>query len=261
MAMADALGIYGSGSSRSGTGSASQREMEHFAELADAWWDPNGEFKALHRINPFRLTYIRDQICRHFGRDVTDLTSLTGLRILDVGCGGGLLCEPMSRLGADVTGLDATSASIDIARNHAGQMGLNIDYQLGSPEDFAKQGMSFDVVLNIEVIEHVEDIDFFMAACTTLVKPGGMMIGATLNRTVKSMAMAKIGAEYFLRWVPPGTHDWRKFVKPSEFAAHFRRGGLDTVDLTGLNFDPLNGAWTLGGDLDVNYLISAARPG
>ncbi len=243
-----------------GKGTASAREIEHFADLAEAWWDPEGDFKALHRINPLRLTYIRDQICRHFERDTADLTSLSDLEIIDVGCGGGLLCEPMARLGANVTGLDATPGSIDIARHHAGQMGLDIDYQVGLPEEFAERGQKFDVVLNIEVIEHVNDIDTFMAACGALVRPGGLMLGATLNRTVKSLALAKIGAEYVLRLVPPGTHDWLKFVKPSEFTAHLRQAGLEVKDLTGLNFDPLSGDWLLGGDLDINYLICAARP-
>lgn len=241
-------------------GTASRQEIEHFTELADAWWDPNGDFKALHRINPLRLTYIRDRLCEYFGRDPADLKSLSGLSVIDVGCGGGLLCEPMARLGADVTGIDATPESIEIARHHGEQMDLEIDYSVAMPEELVATDRTFDVVLNIEVIEHVSDIEAFMTACSALVRPGGLMIGATLNRTVKSLALAKIGAEYVMGWVPPGTHDWQKFVKPSEFAAHLRRGGMVVNDLTGLNLNPLSGEWTLGGDLEINYLISANRP-
>jgi 2-polyprenyl-6-hydroxyphenyl methylase/3-demethylubiquinone-9 3-methyltransferase len=239
---------------------ASPDEVAHFTRLAAEWWDPNGDFKSLHQINPLRMTYVRDQICTHFGRDGDKIRSLEGLSILDIGCGGGLICEPLARLGADVTGIDATPESIEVAGLHAEQMGLDITYQNKLPEELAAKGATFDVLINMEVIEHVADVTAFMAASAALLKHGGIMVGATLNRTLKSLVLAKVAAEYILRWVPAGTHDWRKFVKPSEFGRYLRSSGLEVTDLTGLRLDPLSGAWNFSKNLDVNYFISAQKP-
>jgi len=240
-------------------GTASAEEVAHFGRLADEWWDPEGNFKSLHQINPLRMTYIRDQLCAHFKRDPMDVHSLGGLKVVDIGCGGGLICEPMARLGAEVTGIDATSESISVAAHHADQMGLPIKYENRLPEDLAASGDTYDVLINMEVIEHVADIDAFMSASAALLKPGGIMVGATLNRTVKSLALAKVAAEYILRWVPAGTHDWRKFVKPSEFSRFLRAYGLEVTDLTGMQLSPLRGGWTLSKNLDVNYFITAKK--
>jgi len=241
------------------SGTASAKEVANFTRLAQEWWDPKGDFKSLHQINPLRMTYIRDQLCTHFNRDSENVSSLEGLSVVDIGCGGGLICEPLARLGAEVTGIDAASKSIEVAATHSKQMGLEITYQNKLPEDLVAEGQTFDVLINMEVIEHVADIGAFMAACAALLKPGGLMVGATLNRTVKSLALAKLAAEYVLRWVPAGTHDWRKFVKPSEFAHYVRASGLELSDLTGLQFN-LIGGWSLSKNLDVNYFMSAAKP-
>lgn len=237
---------------------AAAEEVEHFASLAHEWWDPDGEFSSLHQINPLRMKYVRDQLCKHFGRDSDNIRSLEGLSVIDIGCGGGLICEPLARLGAEVTGIDATPEGIKVAANHATQMGLNISYQNKLPEDLATEGKTYDILINMEVIEHVADIASFMTACAALLKPGGIMVGSTLNRTLKSLALAKVAAEYILRWVPPGTHDWRKFVKPSEFGRYARESGLELIDLTGLQFN-LSGSWSLSKNLDVNYFISACK--
>jgi len=241
------------------SGTASAKEVANFARLAQEWWDPKGDFKSLHQINPLRLAYIRDQLCSHFNRDSENLRSLEGLSVVDIGCGGGLICEPLTRLGAEVTGIDATPDSIEVAMTHAGQMELEITYQNILPEELVAAGKTFDVLINMEVIEHVADIDAFMSACAALLKPGGLMVGATLNRTVKSLALAKVAAEYIFGWVPPGTHDWRKFVKPSEFGHYVRASGLELTDLTGLQFDLARG-WSLSKNLEVNYFIAAAKP-
>ena len=239
---------------------ASVKEVDHFAQLAEEWWDPAGDFKSLHQINPLRMTYLRDQICQYFDRDKTQINSLDGLSVIHVGCGGGLICEPLARLGAEVTGIDATPESIEIAQLHANLMGLDITYQNKLPEELAQAGVTFDVLVNLEVIEHVADVTAFMTACASLLKPGGLMVGGTLNRTVKSLALAKVAAEYLLRWVPAGTHDWRKFVKPSEFGHYLRDSGLEITDLTGMRLNPLNGNWEFSKNLDVNYFISAQKP-
>tara|TARA_B100000315_G_C14591089_1_gene595835 strand:+ start:1276 stop:2034 length:759 start_codon:yes stop_codon:yes gene_type:complete len=240
-------------------GTASAKEVAHFTRLAQEWWDPAGDFKSLHQINPLRMTYVRDQLCNHFNRNSDDVHSLEGLSIVDIGCGGGLICEPLARLGAKVTGIDATSESVEVAATHARQMNLDITYQNKLPEDLVIEGKTFDALINMEVIEHVADIDVFMTACAALLNPGGLMVGATLNRTVKSLALAKVAAEYVLRWVPAGTHDWHKFVKPSEFGHYVRACGLELTDLTGLQFD-LIGGWSLSKNLDVNYFMAAAKP-
>jgi len=235
-------------------------DVARFEALAEAWWDPNGEFGPLHRLNPIRIGYIRDKLCEHFGRDPRAPRPLDGLRILDVGCGGGLLSEPMTRLGATVTGLDAGEQNIEIAKTHAAQCGLDIDYRHGTIEALAKTKTSFDVVLNMEVVEHVADLGLFIEASAKVLKPDGAMLVATLNRTPKSFAFAVVGAEYVLRWLPRGTHDWRKFVRPSELARELRASGVSIADLTGVAYSPLSADWTLSRDLGVNYMAFAVKP-
>jgi len=234
-------------------------EVEKFSALADEWWDPEGSFQPLHKLNPARLGYIRDRICDHFGRATQEPKPLMDLRLADVGCGGGLLTEPMARLGANVTGLDASERNVMVARTHAERMGLDIDYRYTTVETTAAAGEQYDVVLNMEVIEHVADVGAFLAACCAMVKPGGIMVMSTLNRTLKSFALAKVGAEYVLRWLPAGTHDWRKFVKPSELAAGLRPQGFDIVELKGLAYRPLSDEWLLADDVDVNYMAVAVK--
>ncbi len=235
-------------------------EIARFESVAAEWWDSEGKFRPLHRMNPTRVGYIRDALCRHFERTVGDPKPLDGLGIADVGCGGGLLCEPMARLGARVTGVDAGEEAVSIARLHAGQMGLDIDYRQATAEALAAEGAQFDAVLALEIVEHVADIDAFLAALAGLVRPGGALIMSTLNRTPKSFGLAIVGAEYLLRWVPRGTHDWRKFVRPSELAGGLRRQGLEIDDVQGMVFNPLSGAWSLSDrDLEVNYLLSGHK--
>ena len=242
-----------------GTATAAPDELARFAAIADSWWDPAGKFRPLHRLNPTRIAFIRDHVTAHFGRDPKALDPLAGLDILDIGCGGGLLAEPMCRLGAAVTGIDAGAEAIDVARLHAREADLDIAYDCAPPEDLEADGRSFDVVLNMEVVEHVADLDAFHAAACDLLRPGGAMAVATLNRTIKSLALAKIGAEYLLRWLPPGTHDWRKFVRPSELDRGLRRHGVRIVDLTGVAYDPLTGDWRRSADLDINYMAFAVK--
>nr|WP_019643740.1 bifunctional 2-polyprenyl-6-hydroxyphenol methylase/3-demethylubiquinol 3-O-methyltransferase UbiG [Novispirillum itersonii] len=237
---------------------ASAEEVAKFEAMADSWWDPNGKFKPLHNFNPVRLQFIRDAAALRFGRDATADQPFAGLSLVDIGCGGGLLSEPMRRLGFAVTGIDATAKNIGTASVHAEKVGLDIDYRACLAEDLAAAGEKFDVVLCMEVVEHVADVDLFLTTCARLVKPGGMLVGATMNRTMKSLVMAKIGAEYILRWLPRGTHDWKKFLKPSEFAAGLRAGGLEVDSLKGLTFNPLENSWSLTGDLTVNYLLTAS---
>jgi len=238
---------------------ASAEEIARFTAMADAWWDPNGKFKPLHQINPVRIGYIRDLICQKHDRDPKGTKPLDKIKLLDIGCGGGLLCEPMRRLGATVTGIDAGEKNIAIASLHAEQSGLNINYRHQLPEDLTNTKGIFDVVLNMEVIEHVADVDSFLKASVSLVKPGGLMVLSTINRTMKSFALAKVGAEYILRWLPVGTHDWRKFVKPSELASGLRPYKVDITDVTGMVYNPFKDAWYLSDDLSVNYLVSAVK--
>lgn len=235
-------------------------EVERFSALADTWWDPKGAMAPLHRLNPARLGFLRQTLAAHFGRDAKSLSPFEGLRILDIGCGGGLICEPLARLGATVTGIDAAEANIAVARAHARSADLEIDYRQASGEELAAAGERFDAVLALEVIEHVADVDAFLQAAATLVRPGGAFIASTLNRTPKSLLFAIVGAEYVLRWLPRGTHRWDRFLRPSEFAAGLRRQGLQTREIRGLVYDLLTGEWRLGGDLGVNYLIFAERP-
>ena len=235
-------------------------EIARFSAIADEWWDPNGKFKPLHRFNPTRLEYIRDRVATHFGRDPRSSQPLAGLRLLDIGCGGGLLSEPMARLGASVVGADAAERNVKTAAVHADRAGLAIDYRHTTAEALAAAGEQFDVVLNMEVVEHVADIGLFMNACAAMVKPGGLMLVATLNRTPKAFALAIVGAEYVLGWLPRGTHTWSKFVKPGELDSALTAGGLSRVEFQGVSFDPLADRWRLTGDLGVNYMALATRP-
>ncbi len=241
------------------TSTASPEEVARFTAIAEEWWDPKGKFRPLHKFNPTRLTFIRDQLCSHFGGDPLADKPLKGLKILDIGCGGGLVSEPMARMGAEMTSIDAGEQNVQVAAIHAEKSGLEIGYRHILPEDLVKEGAQFDVVLNMEVVEHVPDLEAFLTACCALVKPGGAMIGATLNRTLKSLAMAKIGAEYVLRWLPPGTHDWNKFLKPSEFASGLRPHGLTVQTLKGMTYSPMGDSWSLTDDLTVNYLLFAVK--
>ena len=234
-------------------------EVARFAALADEWWNPHGKMRPLHKFNPVRLAYIRDRICERFGRDAKSLESLKGLRLLDVGCGGGLVCEPLARLGASVFGIDPGEPNVSAARLHAEKGGLAIDYRATTAEALADSGERFDVVLALEVVEHVADITLFVRRCAEMVKPGGLMIVATLNRTLKSFALAIVGAEYVLRWLPVGTHRWEKFVTPDELEAALAAGGLALIDETGLVYNPFADAWRRSDDTDVNYMVAAGK--
>ncbi len=234
-------------------------EVAKFSAIAAEWWDPAGKFAPLHKFNPVRLAFIRAEAAHHFGRDARSLRPFEGLSLLDIGCGGGLLAEPMARLGFAVTGADASDRNIGTARAHAAQSGLEIDYRAASAESLVAQGFSFDVVLNMEVVEHVADVSAYLAACTRLVKPGGLTFVATLNKTLKSLALAKIGAEYVLGWLPRGTHDWNRFIPPGQLKVSLQESGLTILKTQGVSFDPLNWAWRLSSDVDVNYMIVARR--
>ncbi|MGE3148872.1 MAG: bifunctional 2-polyprenyl-6-hydroxyphenol methylase/3-demethylubiquinol 3-O-methyltransferase UbiG [Pseudorhodoplanes sp.] len=234
-------------------------EIERFSRLAATWWDPQGPMAILHKFNPVRLAYIRDQAAAHFARDPKRIGCLSGLRILDIGCGGGVLCEPLSRLGAIVVGADPAADNIEVARRHALQTDLRIDYRCTTAEALADAGERFDLVLAMEVVEHVADMPLFVRRCADMVKPGGMMVTATINRTLKSFALAIVGAEYILRWLPRGTHRWDKFVTPSELEAALRDAELAVADRRGVVFNPFADAWRLSADLDVNYLLTATK--
>jgi 2-polyprenyl-6-hydroxyphenyl methylase / 3-demethylubiquinone-9 3-methyltransferase len=236
-------------------------ELAKFEAMATEWWDPSGKFKPLHMLNPCRLDYIIDQITAEFARDPTANAPLSGLRLLDIGCGGGLLCEPMARLGARVVGADAAARNIPVARLHAGQSGLDIDYRHTTAEAMAAEGERFDVVLNMEVVEHVAEPRAFLATCRELLEPGGLMICSTINRNPRSYAMAIVGAEIVMRWLPRGTHDWRRFITPDELFAMLQAAGLDPVDRKGFVFDPLRWDWGISDrDLSVNYVTTSVRP-
>jgi 2-polyprenyl-6-hydroxyphenyl methylase/3-demethylubiquinone-9 3-methyltransferase len=235
------------------------KEVDRFAKLAGAWWDANGPFKPLHRINPVRLTYIRDQLCRTFGRDKAAAASLAGLTVLDIGCGGGLVAEPLARLGAELTAIDPAPENIAAAKAHAAGARLDIAYRATTAEALAAEGSAFDAVLLLEVIEHVPDLPLFLKLVAPLVKPGGVMILSTLNRTLKAYALAIIGAELILRWLPLGTHNWDRFVTPEELRGALRGAGLTPTDLTGMVYNPLADEWRLARDTDVNYFATAAR--
>ena len=236
-----------------------EAELARFAALANQWWDPRGKMAPLHKFNPVRLGYIRDRACRRFGRDAKRLDCLKGLRMLDIGCGGGILSEPLARLGADMVGADPAEANIEAARLHAADGGLAIDYRATTAEALAEAGERFDVVLAMEVVEHVADVNLFVELTGAMVKPGGLMVAATLNRTLKSFALAIVGAEYVLRWLPRGTHQWDKFVTPNELEIALERAGLRIIDETGVVYNPLADRWRLGSDMDVNYMVTAER--
>ncbi len=235
-------------------------EIAKFTAMAEEWWDPKGKFKPLHKFNPVRLTYIRDNLISHFGRDTTVMRPLEGLKIVDIGCGGGLLCEPLTRLGATVTGVDAAERNITIAKIHAEKSGLDIDYRVTTSEALVAAGEKFDVVLNMEVVEHVDNVPLYMKSCADLVAPGGLMFTATLNRTARAFALAVVGAEYVLRWLPRGTHDWRKFLTPNEIHSLITRNGLKVIEDKGVVFHPIADEWRLSEDTGINYMVLANRP-
>lgn len=227
-------------------------EVERFSRIADEWWDERGKFKPLHVINPLRISYIREQIAAHFGR--------LDVKLLDIGCGGGLVSEPLATLGASVTGVDASEENIKVAKLHAERSGVKVDYRATTAEDMLAAGEQFDVVMALEIVEHVADVEAFVAATSGLVKPGGLMIWSTMNRTAKSYALAIVGAEYVLRWLPKGTHTWSKFLKPSELTASLRRHGVEVTDITGMVMNPLSFKWELNKkDISVNYLLSGKK--
>ena len=236
-------------------------EIEKFQAMAAEWWDPSGKFKPLHMLNPCRLDYIASQIAAEFDRDLSMRAPFSGLRILDIGCGGGLLSEPMARLGAEVVGVDAAERNVPVASLHADEQGLSIDFRHATAEDLVAEGETFDAVLNMEVIEHVSDPGTFLTACHDLLKPGGLMTCSTINRTAKSFALAIVGAEYVMRWLPAGTHQWSRFITPDELFGLLRQAGLEPVDRTGFVFDPLGWRWRLSDrDLAVNYVTTSLRP-
>ena len=241
--------------------SVDDAEVAKFEAMAAEWWNPNGKFKPLHMLNPCRLDYITTQIAGEFDRDLKDARPFEGLRILDIGCGGGLLAEPMARLGAAVVGADAAEGNIPVAQVHAEQSGLTIDYRHTTAEALAASGERFDVVLNMEVVEHVASPIDYLRACHDLLKPGGLHICSTLNRNPKSFAVAIVGAEHIMRWLPKGTHDWSKFITPDELFDLLRQAGLEPVDRTGFVFNPVSWSWRLSEkDLSVNYVTASLRP-
>lgn len=236
-------------------------EIAKFEAMAAEWWDPNGKFKPLHMLNPCRLDYITSQIAEEFDRDLSTPRAFDGLRILDIGCGGGLLSEPMARLGADVVGVDAAERNIPVAQTHAAQSRLEIDYRFTTAEAMADAGEQFDAVLNMEVVEHVADPQAYLTACQQLLKPGGLHICSTINRNPKSFAVAILGAEYVMRWLPKGTHDWSKFITPDELYDLIRKAGLNPVDRKGFVFNPITWGWSLSDrDLSVNYVTASLKP-
>lgn len=236
-------------------GTVDSDEVARFSAMAAEWWDPAGKFRPLHKFNPVRLAYIRDAICRRLGRDPETARALEGVSVLDIGCGGGLLAEPIARMGADVLGVDASERNVKTATAHAAESGTRVEYRAATAEQLAAEGRTFDVVLAMEILEHVADVDLFLKSCAALLKPDGVLFFATLNRTPKSYLMGIVGAEYILRWLPPGTHDWRKFLRPSEIAAGVRAHGLAVKELTGMTYNPLTDSFRLNPrDLDVNYL-------
>ena len=240
--------------------SVDRAEVERFSRFANDWWSPHGPMAPLHKFNPVRLAYIRDQAAQRFNRDARKLDCLSGLRMLDIGCGGGILSEPLARLGAEMVGADPAKENIAAARAHAQESGLVIDYRATTAEDLAEAGERFDVVLAMEVVEHVADVPLFVAACARMVKPSGLFIAATLNRTLKSFALAIVGAEYVLRWLPRGTHQWDKFVKPHELETAIENAGLRVIGERGVVYNPFADRWQLSSDMDVNYMLAAERP-
>jgi len=234
-------------------------EVERFSALAAEWWNPNGKFRPLHKFNPVRLAYVRDQVAARFGRDAHQARPFEGLRILDIGCGGGLLCEPMARLGAEVVGADASETNIEVAKIHAADSAVSIDYRATTAEALADAGEKFDVVLNMEVIEHVSDPQLYISKCSELVKPDGIMFVATLNRTLKALGLAIVGAEYILGWLPRGTHQYSKFIRPDELEQLLANADMSIIDRTGVIYNPLADRWQRSSDTDVNYMVMVEK--
>ncbi|MEJ1119863.1 bifunctional 2-polyprenyl-6-hydroxyphenol methylase/3-demethylubiquinol 3-O-methyltransferase UbiG [Phyllobacterium sp. CCNWLW109] len=234
-------------------------EVERFSRMAAEWWNPQGKFRPLHKFNPTRLAYIKEKVCAHYNLDPNSPQPFKGLRFLDIGCGGGLLCEPMARLGATVVGADAGETNIEVAKIHAAQSGLDIDYRATTAEALAEAGEKFDVVLNMEVVEHVADVDLYMSACSQMVKPGGMTFVATINRTLKALGLAIFGAEYVLRWLPRGTHQYEKLVRPEELETALSTAGLTVTEKVGVTYNPFADSWNRSNDTDVNYMVLAVR--
>lgn len=235
-------------------------EVERFSKMAAEWWDPKGKFKPLHKFNPVRLAYLKRELSVHFGRDARRMDALGGLRILDIGCGGGLVAEPLARLGATVVGIDPSPVNVEVARRHAETTGIAVDYRADTAEALAAAGERFDVVLALEVVEHVEGVDAFLAVAASMVKPGGLIVVATINRTLRALALAIVGAEYVLRWLPRGTHSFDRLVRPEEVEAPLQEAGLVLLDRAGVTFDPLRDLWKESRDTGVNYMVLAARP-
>ena len=235
-------------------------EVARFSAIAAEWWSPTGKFRPLHKFNPVRLAYIKEQVCQHFKLDASKPKPFKGLRILDIGCGGGLLCEPMSRLGAEIVGADASEVNIEVAKIHAQQTGVTVDYRATTSEALAADGEQFDIILNMEVVEHVANVDLFMASCCEMVKPGGLMFMATINRTAKARMLAIFMAEKVLRWLPVGTHEFEKLVKPEELEKAFAKGGMSLLDESGVTYNPVLDRWSKSKDMDVNYMMLATKP-
>jgi 2-polyprenyl-6-hydroxyphenyl methylase/3-demethylubiquinone-9 3-methyltransferase len=236
-----------------------QSEVDRFSAMAAEWWSPTGKFKPLHKFNPVRLAYIRDRVAENFDRDPRAARPLAGLRVLDIGCGGGLLSEPVARMGADVVGADPSDKNIGIASTHAKASGVAVDYRAVTAEQLAEAGETFDIVLNMEVVEHVADVEFFLTTCARMVRPGGLMFVATINRTMKAAALAIFAAENVLRWLPRGTHQFEKLVRPDEIETPLVAEGMEIVARTGVFFNPLLNQWNLSKDMDVNYMMVAKR--
>jgi 2-polyprenyl-6-hydroxyphenyl methylase / 3-demethylubiquinone-9 3-methyltransferase len=234
-------------------------EVARFSALADRAWEPTGPMEPLHRLNPVRLAWIKQQVCDAFDREPKDPAAYAGLRFLDVGCGVGLAAEPLCRLGATIVAIDPSEMNIEIGRRHAASTDLNIDYRVSTAEAIVESGETFDVITALEVVEHVTDVPAFVGACAGMVRPGGLMIAATINRTLKAFALAIVGAEYILRWLPRGTHSYDKLVTPTELAAAFSDGGLELTSETGLMYVPIADHWRLSSDMDVNYMMAARR--
>lgn len=241
-------------------GTLDPAEIERFTRCAAEWWDSNGKFRTLHLIGPARMTFLRDALVQRFGRPHGEMRPLDGLTVLDIGCGGGLVCEPLCRLGARVTGIDPGLDNVEAARRHAAGQGLDIDYRVARVEDLAAEGLAFDAVVCLEVVEHVPNPGAFLKTCASLVRPGGLMLLSTINRTLKAYLLAIVGAEYVLRWLPAGTHQWERFVTPDELARHLDAAGLGPPTFKGLVYRPLDDSWTLSSDTDVNYFAAAGKP-